>query len=244
MNYRHSWWQAFIHLIFPTLHCLNCGKTEAVGKGGLCASCRQKFQEAKEFSRCKLCPIFVVPGKEYCYNCWSGKTHWFDAGLAPLPYTGEMRKAMQSFKYRGRTKWAQPFAELMEEALVLDSRFSALDLIVPVPLHVNRRRERGYNQSELLAKKLGQGLALPVAIDVLLRIRDTPSQTGLKKQGRQKNLAGAFQVTNPHLIKSKNILLVDDIYTTGTTVETCACILKKGGAKKVLVVTCAAGKSY
>jgi competence protein ComFC len=239
-----DWWRALLNLIFPTCRCLYCGQEGVLDEGGLCSSCREKLKAEEDFSLCALCPTFIPIGDKYCPNCWEGKRHWFDAGIAVFPYHGALRDMIHDFKYRGRKKWAKPLGLLMVETLQKDPRFHAIDMVVPVPLHVKRKAMRGYNQSELLAKEIGRSLGLPVAVDILCRIKDTPSQTGLRRKGRQMNLADAFQIIDSSSLRGKNILLVDDIYTTGATVETCSRILKTEGVKSVFVVTCAAGKCY
>lgn len=240
-----DWWRAVLNLIFPTCRCIHCGQDGLIREDGLCAKCREKLRNSKEdFSSCTLCPTFIPSGEKYCLNCWEGKKYWFDAALAVFPYQGTIRNVIHDFKYRGRVKWARSLGLLMGEAVIKDARFHAVDVVIPVPLHGKRKAKRGYNQSELLAGEIGRRLGMPVAVNILSRIKDTPSQTGLKRKGRQENLADAFQVLDSFALKGKNVLLVDDIYTTGATVDTCSRILKTGGAKSVLVVTCCAGKCY
>ena len=114
-----------------------------------------------------------------------------------------------------------------------------VDVIVPVPLHSTRLREREYNQSLLLAHRMSTYLKIPLNYTVLRRIRETPPQTSLTKHERLKNLRRSFVVKTPQSLKGKSILLVDDVYTTGTTVNECAKVLDKAGAENVYVVTLA-----
>jgi ComF family protein len=110
--------------------------------------------------------------------------------------------------------------------------------ILPVPLHKIRQRQRGFNQSTVLAKSLSQHFQLPLLVKNLIRIRPTDSQAGLKgRKERQKNVKNAFRVVNPDSLKDKHVILVDDVFTTGATVNECSKTLKKAGVKSVLVLT-------
>ena len=111
------------------------------------------------------------------------------------------------------------------------------EVLVPVPLFPKRGRRRGYNQSELLARQLARHIGLPVDTQALARVRNTVSQTKLNRQGRLQNMAGAFLCKRPFDIKGKVVLLVDDVATTGATLEGCAQALRAAGAKKVLAYT-------
>ncbi|MEL7568828.1 MAG: ComF family protein [Dehalobacterium sp.] len=238
-------WQALLNLIFPTCRCIYCGQESILNSAGLCHNCQSDLENGKrDFKSCATCPIFIPVKERYCINCRRGKEHWFSAAIAVFPYQGEIREVIHDFKYRGAVKWARLLGSLMGEAVGKDRRFHDINMVIPVPLYESRKKMRGYNQSELLAKEIGRGLGLPVTVDNLTRIKDTPSQTGLDKEGRRENLVNAFETLESSKLQGKNILLVDDIYTTGATVETCSRILKIGGAKSVFVVTCAAGKRY
>lgn len=240
-----DWWQALVNLIFPVCRCIYCGEEKILSPSGLCQHCQRIFEDGKkDFASCTLCPTFISIKEKYCINCQGGKDHWFDAAIAVFPYQGEIRKVIHEFKYRSAVKWAKPLGLFMAKAVRKDPRFQEIEMVIPVPLHESRKKTRGYNQSALLAKEIGRELGIPVAVDALKRIKDTPSQTGLDKKGRQENLVNAFETCSGNLLQEKIVLLVDDIYTTGATVETCSHILKKGGAKRVSVVTCSAGKSY
>ncbi|HHT62359.1 MAG: ComF family protein [Bacillota bacterium] len=240
-----DWWQALLNLIFPACRCVCCGQEALLSATGLCPNCKKNWEDgAKEYRTCNLCPTFIPVGEDYCINCWEGKKHWFDSAIAVFPYHGVIRDTIHDFKYRGRVKWAKPLGRLMVEAIQKDSRFHHIDMLIPVPLHERRKSQRGYNQSELLAKEIGLGLGLPMSTGILIRVKNTPSQTGLKRKGRQENLTNAFQVLDSCGVQGKNILLIDDIYTTGATVEACSRILKREGARRVLVITFSAGKYY
>ena len=144
-----------------------------------------------------------------------------------------LSRIIHEFKYERRLAHSQGIASRMALILMNYPWLSQIDLIVPVPLHSSRIRSRGYNQSQLLADHLGNTFGIPVVSEVLVRIRSTPSQTSLNQQQRLQNVAGAFQADNLNLLIGKNILLVDDVITTGATLNECAKTLLKAGAKNV-----------
>jgi ComF family protein len=153
-----------------------------------------------------------------------------------FPYIPPLQEAICLFKYRGKIPLARPLAHLMIMALPegLDT-----DLVMPVPLHPTRLRTREFNQSLLLADHIAQHLTRPVSVDNLVRSAATEPQTKLSRQARIRNLRKAFTVRKPHEIIDKRLLLIDDVFTTGTTVNECAKTLKKAGVASVTVLTLA-----
>jgi ComF family protein len=138
------------------------------------------------------------------------------------------------FKYRGQVALATPLARLMIARL---PPIHAVDLVMPVPLHANRLREREFNQSLLLADRISRHLGTSVSCANLVRITASPPQTSLSRRDRLKNLRGAFDLRRPGAITGKRILLIDDVFTTGSTVNECAKTLRKAGSEDVFVVT-------
>jgi len=132
-------------------------------------------------------------------------------------------------------------AELLHNCLEAEYPGRTFDLLVPVPLHHVRRRDRGYNQSAVLAHELGRRMGCPVSFGLLKRIRPTATQTNLTAKERLSNVGGAFQHKREKRLAGRRVLLVDDIMTTGATVNICAKTLKKGGAASVHVITAARG---
>jgi len=139
-------------------------------------------------------------------------------------------------KYKGRISLARPLARLMIDAL---PPTLTVDMVMPVPLHPQRLREREFNQSLLLADHLGRHLDLPVDCTNLVRVLPAAVQTSLSRKDRLRNLRGAFAVRRPEMIAGKRILLIDDVFTTGTTVNECAKTLRKAGSGDVFAVTLA-----
>jgi len=143
-------------------------------------------------------------------------------------------------KYEAKLSIARLLAKGMCERIDLSNFVTLSDVILaPVPLHPRRRRERGYNQSELLAKELAKAWNIPLNAKALRRARDTAQQALLSAEERHSNVQGAFTISPPDFFKSKNVLLIDDVLTTGSTVNACAEALKAAGAVRVLVLALA-----
>jgi len=149
-------------------------------------------------------------------------------------YEGVLKNLIHLFKYENKFGLAKPLADLLIDLVPKD-----IDCIIPVPLHFEKLQERKYNQSALLAKELSQKLRLPLFLNVLKKKIKTPSQTDLSKTQREKNILGVFSVENENKIYAKNILLIDDVYTTGATVQECQKVLLSHRAQKVFVLTLA-----
>lgn len=150
------------------------------------------------------------------------------------PYMPPLQYAIRLFKYQGKVSLAGPLAALIIARL---PPLHSLDVIMPVPLHIQRLREREFNQSLLLADHIGRSLDIPVAYTNLVRTVPTPAQTTLSRKSRQKNLRRAFAVRHPEAIVNKRVLLIDDVFTTGTTVNECAKSLRRAGSGDVFALT-------
>jgi ComF family protein len=160
----------------------------------------------------------------------------FDRAWTLYPYVPPLQDAICLFKYRGKVGLAKPLAQLMLGAL---PRTIDVDAILPVPLHPTRLRAREFNQSLLLAERLGRHLGKPVLATALARVLPTNPQTTLTRQERRRNLRRAFTLFRPEAIAERRILLVDDVFTTGTTLDECARVLRKAGAASVCALTLA-----
>jgi len=147
-----------------------------------------------------------------------------------------LREAIHALKFRGRRALAAPLGSLMAERIAV-AGLPAAQVVIPVPLHHRRLRERGYNQSELLAKEVSHHLGLPVNSDVLVRRQATEAQSGLTLDVRRANVRGAFATVRS--LAGQRVLLVDDVLSTGFTVSECAKMLRQAGAVQVLVLTAA-----
>ena len=194
------------------------------------------FAELVAPSACASCDAPVRPNILFCASC-TAATDWTTNPAGVFAYGGAVADAIIRFKFRQRPDLAVGFARVM---LPL-ARASAVDVVVPVPLHPARLAERGYNQSALLAGPVARALGRPHFPRALARTRDTAQQSALRGAERRPNLAGAFRVRDSRQIAGKNVLLVDDVRTTGSTLDACASALHEVGAARVfpLVLACA-----
>ncbi|MBQ8636541.1 MAG: ComF family protein [Clostridia bacterium] len=181
-----------------------------------------------------------------CYDRYSKDSikDYFDTNsqirrlFAPFLYDGEIRHAILEMKFGGSWAYAKPLGELVADVLPPYYQYSDYDMLIPVPLHPNRLKERGFNQAELIAATLSERLSVPMYDDVLFRIRDTKRQMSLNRVERQKNVEGAFFADG--IVAGKRIMLVDDIYTAGATVKACAKeLLEKGATEVSAIAVCA-----
>jgi ComF family protein len=160
----------------------------------------------------------------------------FDQALSIGYFEGALREAIHQFKYRPCRSLGSPLGDWMSGNIQLPQ---GIDVIIPIPLHGSRLYERGFNQALLLADRIGNRFSIPVCYDNLVRTRPTRPQVELSGLDRVKNVAGAFSLVNPDTIKNTSIMLVDDVFTTGATVNECARILKAAGASHVAALTLA-----
>jgi len=190
---------------------------------------------------CPLCGHTLTGSR--CTNC-AAQTPAFRRCRSLGVYGGVLRHAIQQFKYRDRSQLAGPLGCLLAAyARVHASDLNGLrfDALLPVPMHSVRQRVRGYNQSERLARVLGEELSLPLLSRALVRVRPTRPQVGLSAEARRTNLHGAFTVKQPDLVYGKMLLLIDDVATTGSSLHECAATLNAAGAQAVYALTLAAG---
>ncbi len=229
-------------LIYPKT-CLACKSRilEQEKQDFICLSCQNSIEK-------NLPPFCVSCGrglekkalnKNVCLSC-SKKDLQFDRAFSPCVYTGVVKKLIHEFKYRGKDYLSKPLSAIMsdfirEYALPIED----LDLIIPVPLHRSKAREREFNQALLLADCLGETFHKQVVGEALKRHKQTKTQTTLKEELRFLNVKESFSVKDPRAIRNKHILLVDDVLTTGATSSEAAKTLKSAGAGLVFVITLA-----
>lgn len=226
-----------LDLVYPP-RCLVCRE---FGSEILCAACRDDFYplEPPLCSRCGDMIASTPIGQ--CVPC-QNTVYYFHKARAAGRYDGALRRAILALKYGSRRKLAEPLGRYLAEYLRSDN-YDGLnsDIIVPVPLHPSRQRDRGFNQSALLAHAVGRTLDLPVAIDALKRIRKTRPQVGLTIAERTKNVSGAFRVADHSVVTGKSVLLIDDVLTTLNTVDECARMLAAAGVRRIDVAGVARG---
>ena len=218
-----------LDLLFP-LRCIECGKEGSL----ICAACYNRLPWILP----PVCPFCGVgkPLDTPCNNCPGFET-CIDGIRSPFRFEGTIRSAVHQLKYRNLRAIAIPLATMMAD--FAKENELPYDIIIPVPLHRKRLRERGYNQSELLAKEFGKLIAVQIEKDCLIRHRHTPAQAIAKSiQERHYNLAEAF-LCNDECVRGKNVLLIDDVATSGATLDACAKALKSAGAVSVWGLTVA-----
>lgn len=235
-------WEGILEAAFPGNDICPLCKQRPFNGGFLCPICYKELTMIDaDFRRCPRCGKWGHFEKgQSCDDClkWERK---FTIARAVAPYHGLLKEAIYTFKYTGQRTLAVPLGKMMAAEVLREKGFAEVDLIVPVPLHPLKLRERGFNQSSLLAKEISRILKAPCLPDVLRRNRTTVAQSKLTKSERRRNLTGAFSLNDARKVKEKNILLVDDIFTTGQTVSVCSQVLLDGGAKSVSVITLATG---
>ena len=177
--------------------------------------------------------------QEYCDDCRK-KAHSFTQGRSLLSYQGAVKKSLYRFKYANRREYAESYGDEIVRYLGGWIRQKQITKIVPVPLHPSRRRKRGYNQSALLAAYIGREMRIPVDEKLIYRVKKTVPQKALSVRERMENLSGAF-VVQKAIRRGEHILLVDDIYTTGSTADSIAICLKKTEKCQIYVLTVAIG---
>lgn len=217
--------------------CGICDKPLEENERVVCEECISQIQLISE-PYCLRCGK-PTKGEKVCRNCFV-HPHKLLRIRALGVYTGVLASLIHLLKYTRRLSLAIRLGKMMSKLVMEDNFLSKTHLIIPVPLHSTRMRERGYNQSELLAKNMGDYLNIPISKKALLRVRNTKSQTRLSPEQRIENVKGAFTVKESAHIANKHILLVDDVLTTGATLDECAIALLNGGASAVYAVTCAA----
>lgn len=227
------WQDAVLEFFFPTpTICVLCGTV--LDEIGYCSTCAECFGLKRlQHGQCERCGTFGVRG-DVCDVCrdWP---QYLRAVRSLWPYQDDVREAVAFYKYRNEPWRAPVYGDLLLPLLPTDA-----DFLVPVPLHPSRLEERGFNQSQLLAKRLALRSGVPLC-ETLVRVRNTPHQVGLSRSARQDNLQQAFTVRKKHLMTGKTVVLVDDVMTTGSTIEHCARELHKAGAKAVFGLVLATG---
>ena len=234
---RYHWQKAWAAIFYPQRSCLRCGAL-SIGTP-LCSDCQKEMDALRA---CPVCATFVRHEETEAYRCANcrGEKPPFRLARAALPYEGELREKLLAFKYHDRTGLRRPLAALLRMRYAQAYQDAAFDLLLPIPLPVDRLAERGYNQAELLSDLLGKELRLPHEPSLLQRKKATQPLALLSKRERERALNGAF-LAAPE-VSGRKILLIDDIYTTGATASAAGRALLQKGAQDVCVLTVAAGR--
>lgn len=243
------WLTAALDLVFPPFCPLCAERLGPARRDPLCGRCWLGLERIA-VPGCRRCGLpfgafagevateaAASGGRGLCAACRRHRPT-FAYARAAARYGAHVREALHAFKFGGRRALAAPLGDLVAE-LGSGLPLPALDVIVPVPLHPRRERERGFNQSWLLARRVGAAWQVTARGDVLTRRIATAPQTALGAEARRLNVDGAFHVKRPELVAGRHVVLVDDIMTTGATAGACARVLREAGAATVGVVTVA-----
>lgn len=236
----HRVFGEIVNYIYPP-RCPICDKILNPGEE-ICALCENKTVLICE-PTCKKCgkPL-ENETQEYCADCVK-KEHNFRQGKAVFLYKAGIKQSMYRFKYSNRREYARFYAKRAAGIYGGWIVRKQIDVIVPVPMYEKKRRRRGYNQAEVFARALGREVGVPIDVKLVKRIRQTIPQKELNDKQRQNNLKNAFQLTE-NIVKYKEILLVDDIYTTGSTIDAVAETLLAGGARNIYYICISIGKGF
>ena len=241
-NSVKGWLNAWLGWIYPEV-CQLCGGARATpAEGYVCDACRAKAQFIREpfCERCGRPYEGEITNQFECANCRQMEWH-FQSARSAVMARDPVLEVIHRYKYQ-RALWFEPFlADLLIRAAgpVLDQQRP--DLIVPVPLHPTKQREREFNQAERLARRLGAATRIPVNKPLLRRVVPTLTQTKLTREERLANVRNAFAMRNGQRLNGQRIVLVDDVFTTGATTGACAGVLRAAGAGEVCVWTVARG---
>ena len=223
--------QTFLGLFFPRI-CLSCNERLSENEQFICSSCFNSLKFLENF-----CPICGAPkSTRKCHVCQTNE-FLFEKACSVFMFNKVVQNMIHEFKYNEITRIAKFMGALSQEYLERFKPFDHIDYIVPVPLHKVKKRSRGFNQAEYLTREISKKMNWKHLPKLIKRKRYTETQTKLNKDQRKKNVSFAFKINPKYEIKEKNILLVDDVFTTGATVNSISTILKEKHANKVFVFT-------
>jgi len=231
----------FLDLVYPR-SCAGCGAPVSRNSTHICWDCLASFDIITS-PFCSICGDPADGVIEHDYTCSWCKRHrpYFDLARSAVLYRGAVRNALHSFKYEYITCLSRDFISLLSACIDVYYPKICFDAVTFIPLYPRKERKRTYNQARLLANGLARILELPLLSNCLHRVRSTVSQTDLTASARRANVSGAFAAVEKGWLEGRRLLLVDDVMTTGSTVNECAKVLKQAGAAGVYVVTVARG---
>ena len=221
----HSFFTGFVDFIFPPV-CLICHNRLDSSCRFVCDRCWNAFTPLRQ-------PLMTVE----MMNLLLGEEKYFTHSFALYEYSADIQHLIHLMKYKSMPGIACRFGKEVGDVLAGHDQFRDVDVILPVPLHPLRLRERGYNQADLIAREIGRAMGRPVLATALHRSRYTRQQAKFDKDERTRNVRDAFQLRQQDYMQNKNIIIVDDVLTTGSTMNACAKALKEAGAHKLTAVT-------
>jgi ComF family protein len=227
-------------ILFPP-RCPFCDEVLYPGQK-ICKACEGKIRLAEEPVCARCGKPLQNERREYCSDC-SKRRHFYTQGKAVYYYEGVVKQSLYRFKYHNRREYAHYYAQ---SAVQLHGDWIArkgIEAIIPVPMYEPKRRRRGYNQAEVFARALGSELGLSVDTKLIRRVKNTIPQKELNDRERQANLKNAFQL-EADIVEYSQILLVDDIYTTGSTIDAVAEVLHTAGIQNIYYICVGIGVGY
>lgn len=225
---------ACLELIYPrSIGCPFCQGAEPCGCG------EQILAAYHSRTACPRCGKFVARA-EICPECYGRGKGFPDRVYTLAPYEGAMRQALHRFKYQGDLRVGKFLGRLLSAGPGQEAEQA--DLIIPVPIHRRKLRLRGYNQAEVLGTDIAKTMDVKLESSLLIRTEMTQPQAGLGRRARRMNLGGAFRLTRPRAVAGKRIILIDDILTTGYTLESCGILLREAGAVELTALCVAGGR--
>ncbi|MBB6216407.1 ComF family protein [Anaerosolibacter carboniphilus] len=236
--------ETLLDFVYPrNIYCILCGEViEKTESYSLCTTCQEqvKFITSRFCEKCgKPLESMYLPQK--CPDCIQN-VHYFTKGFSCIEYDDNIKKLVYDLKYHNKRYLAYHMAEMMT-ARFMKLEWEKPDVIVPIPLHPKKEKERGFNQSALIAKYIGESLDIPVEYRSVLRTKETETQNRLNREERKENLKNAFQIIKSQKFTDKKVLILDDIYTTGSTMDACAKELCKMKPKEIIFMTFATGRN-
>lgn len=220
------------YTIFPNL-CISCLKEPKTRKSSFCIKCLHEMPYTDHF---KI-------GENTVTKHFKGRiplTH--GAALLSFRNQSNVKNMLHGLKYKGKRETGQILGEIAGQKLVESSLFEKPDLIIPVPIHYKKKLLRGYNQSGIFGQGISTASGIKMSENHLIKYTETASQTGMARTDRVKNVSTTFQINKPEELVGRHILVVDDVVTTGATLEACCLLLLKAGVKKISILTIAAAE--
>lgn len=230
-----EFFEYIINILFPSVCCI-CGK---FNKKWICINCYKKIEKLminEIFLYDKYAELRLKNDAENKNIFYKEKINYYDKILYIFKYEGIIRKLIIDYKFNDKSYLNNFFS-----SIILNNKFDCdilkkYDIIISVPLSKKRMNKRGYNQTDLIARKISKSLNIEYKLDYLVKIKETIKQSSLNKKERIQNIKDAFVFNNKYNIKNKKIILIDDVFTTGNTVNECSKVLRKNGAKEILVL--------
>lgn len=223
-------------LVYPPC-CVLCRDRVFDDRRVICDDCGSGLMSI-DAPYCERCGHPLDTPVASCPAC-VGRTFYFDGACSGFEYNRPVQDLIHQLKYRNRPGVGRFLGSLLAKRVEREPGMAHITGVVPVPLHPLRKRERGYNQSAHIARGISEGTGIPVLENVLARNRNTPTQTSLSPEARMANVEGVFEIGGVEAVRGAAVLLVDDIFTTGATVNGCARVLLRAGARRIFVLTVA-----